>query len=483
MSYNAAIRRLAYHACGLAAVALMVTACDSGPPTPEDIAGFTVLPSTLVVSENGGAETFAVVLDAQPESDVVITVTVSDPSEVAVSVTTLIFTPSNWDQPQTVTATGIDDFLVDGDVQSSIVLAVDEMISAEEFGDLVDQAVEVTTTDDDLGGGPPPDEPDAADSEDDTPAPPLSDDSPPPDSDDVPGDDIEDDEMTDYEDSVVSGTLPEGPAPYAGLWEFAMSATASDLSGSECPTSGGVASNGPAELDTYDGGAIVTVDIDGQHLIYNRVDDEDDFASYETAMYNFPVFTPSGGDAFGNVHFTFVALANDYIEGYIHWNNLQGCQGDYLFTMELVEIELPDNIYIMEDGLWELEIAGLDVCDSEIAAFSGLPSGEILMESSANLDVPNAESNYLDFDYDSGNFGLLQDPDSNTYQLDGDSFYLGLPENSDGDLLLDYSDVTFTGVIEATAVDVGQMVGTLTVTGSNGCGFTAPITFSFVGPA
>ena len=70
-----------------------------------------------------------------------------------------------------------------------------------------------------------------------------------------------------------------------------------------------------------------------------------------------------------------------------------------------------------------------------------------------------------------------------TYQQAGDPFDLGIPENAMGDVLLDYENVTFTGVIEAVAIGIDEMVGTLTVTGSNGCGFTTQVSMSFVGPS
>ena len=75
----------------------------------DDVAGFTV------VESNGSTEvdesvqrTFTVVLNAQPASDVVITVVSSDTGEVTVN-SPLTFTAANWDTPQTVTVTGADD--------------------------------------------------------------------------------------------------------------------------------------------------------------------------------------------------------------------------------------------------------------------------------------------------------------------------------------------------------------------------------------
>lgn len=78
--------------------------------------------SLLETSEAGGQATFSVVLDSQPLDDVVIPITVSDASEGEVSAAELVFTPENWDTPQTVTVTGVDDEEVDRDVSYLIVI-------------------------------------------------------------------------------------------------------------------------------------------------------------------------------------------------------------------------------------------------------------------------------------------------------------------------------------------------------------------------
>ena len=56
------------------------------------------------VDESGTTDTFTVVLDAQPASDVVISLATDDTGEATVT-STLSFTPANWDTPQTVTVT------------------------------------------------------------------------------------------------------------------------------------------------------------------------------------------------------------------------------------------------------------------------------------------------------------------------------------------------------------------------------------------
>ena len=74
--------------------------------------GVTVTPSTLAFDE-GTSDSYTVVLDTQPEGDVIIDVTPnfysSSPSTVSISETNLTFTADNWDSPQTVTITALED--------------------------------------------------------------------------------------------------------------------------------------------------------------------------------------------------------------------------------------------------------------------------------------------------------------------------------------------------------------------------------------
>jgi hypothetical protein len=84
--------------------------------------GVTISSTTgLVTTENGDATTFAVSLDAAPTADVVIPLGSSDATEGAVSPTSLTFTAANWNVPQTVTVTGVDDPTYDGNVSYTIV--------------------------------------------------------------------------------------------------------------------------------------------------------------------------------------------------------------------------------------------------------------------------------------------------------------------------------------------------------------------------
>ena len=118
----------------------------------DDTAGFTLSTTTATVAETGTTATFTVVLDAEPSSNVVISVTSGDTGEATVSAANLTFTTANWDSAQTVTVTGVDDNLVDGSVNTTITMAVVDASSDDNFDGVANQTVTATTTDDDTAG-------------------------------------------------------------------------------------------------------------------------------------------------------------------------------------------------------------------------------------------------------------------------------------------------------------------------------------------
>jgi subtilisin-like proprotein convertase family protein len=88
-------------------------------PTPS----ITVSPTSgLETSEDGTMATFEVVLNTQPTSEVIIGISSSDTSEGTVSPTSLTFTMANWNTPQIVTVTGVDDPHTDGNVAYMVIL-------------------------------------------------------------------------------------------------------------------------------------------------------------------------------------------------------------------------------------------------------------------------------------------------------------------------------------------------------------------------
>ena len=119
------------------------------PATP--FAGITVTPTSgLTTTEAGGTATFTVVLTSRPVADVTIGLSSSDTTEGTVSPSSLIFTSANWNIPQTVTVTGVNDALDDGDIAYSIVTA--PATSAGGYNGVDASDVSVTNTDNDTAG-------------------------------------------------------------------------------------------------------------------------------------------------------------------------------------------------------------------------------------------------------------------------------------------------------------------------------------------
>ncbi len=93
--------------------------------TDDDAAGVTVVESDggTATTEAGGKDSFTVVLTSAPTANVTIAVSSSDITEATVSPAALTFTPTNWKVPQTVTVTGVDDTINDGDQDYTVLLA------------------------------------------------------------------------------------------------------------------------------------------------------------------------------------------------------------------------------------------------------------------------------------------------------------------------------------------------------------------------
>lgn len=119
----------------------------------DDIAGFLVGSATPTThtSEAGGAVTVTVRLRSMPAADVTIPVSTNKPSEGAASVASLSFTPADYATPQTITVTGVGDFVDDGDQSYALVLGAASSADAKYQG-LDAPDVALTNDDDDTAG-------------------------------------------------------------------------------------------------------------------------------------------------------------------------------------------------------------------------------------------------------------------------------------------------------------------------------------------
>ncbi|NJK37403.1 MAG: hypothetical protein HC920_06335 [Oscillatoriales cyanobacterium SM2_3_0] len=120
--------------------------------TDDDVPGILITPTTgLTTSEAGGTAQFAVVLASRPITEVVINLSSSNIQEGTLGTSALTFNPANWDTPQVVTITGVDDEIADGNIPYTIIteaaLSADENYSGLELED-----INVVNADNDLPG-------------------------------------------------------------------------------------------------------------------------------------------------------------------------------------------------------------------------------------------------------------------------------------------------------------------------------------------
>lgn len=117
------------------------------PRTPSYDLVVTASDGTTIVDESETTDTIEVSLNAAPNSDVVIAVSSGDTDEATVDRSTLRFTPDNWDVPQPVVVTGVDDLEVDDTQTSYLTFAIEHYHSDPALSDVPDHVVSVQTTD------------------------------------------------------------------------------------------------------------------------------------------------------------------------------------------------------------------------------------------------------------------------------------------------------------------------------------------------
>ncbi len=118
----------------------------------DDLQAIVVAPTTgLITTEAGGTDHFNVVLATRPTANVTIPIASLVPSEVTASRSSLVFTPGTWDVPQSVTVTGLDDLVADGDRAWVIALAP-AITTDPRYSGLDADDVHGTNLDDDVPG-------------------------------------------------------------------------------------------------------------------------------------------------------------------------------------------------------------------------------------------------------------------------------------------------------------------------------------------
>lgn len=89
----------------------------------DDAAAIVVTPTSgLMTTELGGSASFTVRLASEPLANVITSASSTDTTEGNIPVGGLTFTPLNWNVPQTVLVTGVNDHVLDSDALYSIIL-------------------------------------------------------------------------------------------------------------------------------------------------------------------------------------------------------------------------------------------------------------------------------------------------------------------------------------------------------------------------
>ena len=116
--------------------------------TENDSAGVSISESTLTIDE-GGSDTYTVVLDTEPSADVTVTISGHSGTDVSLSDTELDFTPGNWGTSQTVTVTAgeDDDATADTDVTLTHALTGASEYAAIAADDVPSVAVRINEDD------------------------------------------------------------------------------------------------------------------------------------------------------------------------------------------------------------------------------------------------------------------------------------------------------------------------------------------------
>jgi hypothetical protein len=137
---------------------------DPSPPQELDFAfeltgnilvpGITVMPTAVTTSESGTTDSFDVVLDAPPLPGETVSIDIDDSAgagEGSADMATLVFSAANWNIPQTVTITPIDDAIAEATVMWTC--ATDPAVSGDgSYSGLDASDVTVSNLDDDSAG-------------------------------------------------------------------------------------------------------------------------------------------------------------------------------------------------------------------------------------------------------------------------------------------------------------------------------------------
>ncbi|MEI9950586.1 MAG: Calx-beta domain-containing protein [Pseudomonadota bacterium] len=127
-----------------AATTLSLTNKDDEPPAALKVTAAANLQTT----EAGGKATFTVALSTQPTGNVNVTVSSSNTKEGTALPASLTFTAGNWSTAQTVTVTGVDDSIADGNPMYTVTLKTASSSADPKYAQLAASTVSLVNLND-----------------------------------------------------------------------------------------------------------------------------------------------------------------------------------------------------------------------------------------------------------------------------------------------------------------------------------------------
>ncbi len=105
--------------------------------------------TATVVDETGTTGVVELRLGTQPTGNVVVDLAVSDATEASSDIAQMTFTTTDWNVPQVVTVTGLDDALDDGDINLSLVATMNAATADPTYAAMGPEDFTLTNRDDD----------------------------------------------------------------------------------------------------------------------------------------------------------------------------------------------------------------------------------------------------------------------------------------------------------------------------------------------
>ena len=122
-----------------------VTAADVEVTITEDDTPSVIISTAALEVQEGGEETYTVVLTSEPTADVTVAIQIPDNVDITVDQTELTFTTDNWNTPHTVTVSATQD----ADAVADEPVGLTHTVSGGDYEDVTAANVEVTITEDD----------------------------------------------------------------------------------------------------------------------------------------------------------------------------------------------------------------------------------------------------------------------------------------------------------------------------------------------